>query len=213
MSDSSGHAKLRTVTSPGRGTQTERDLVLKLLRGGYSKSTLFHDLLIESSNGRTSQVDLVMATNEGIVVIEVKGQKGWIYGNGYNSNWTQVLNYGKNKYKFFNPIKQNEGHIKKLERLSPEFEGIPFFSLVVFGKESELKEISFIPNGTYVLKEHRIFEVLKHIKKTNPPAPFVDEQEVLKVLRNAVSTGGDKQKQKNHVAHVKDLVGEHRVYG
>ncbi len=90
---------LKTVTSPHRGTGTERDLVLKLLKSGVPKETIFHDLYLKKSNGKYCQVDVVVATSAGIIVFEVKRFGGWIFGTGYQREWTQVLAFGLEKHR------------------------------------------------------------------------------------------------------------------
>ena len=82
---------LKTVTSLNRGTGTERDLVLTLLKSGIPKETIFHDLYLRKSNGKYCQVDVVVATTVGIFVFEVKRYGGWLFGTGYQKQWTQVL--------------------------------------------------------------------------------------------------------------------------
>ena len=89
---------LRTVTNLVRGTDSERDLVLKLLKHGIPAQTIFHDLYVTKSNGEFSQIDVVVATKVGLLVFEVKDFSGWIYGSGNQSQWTKVLAYGKQKY-------------------------------------------------------------------------------------------------------------------
>ena len=42
---------LKTVTKSYRGTKSERDLVLKLLKHGISSENIFHDLYLEKQNG------------------------------------------------------------------------------------------------------------------------------------------------------------------
>ena len=79
---------LKSVTSLNRGTKSERHLVLQLLKHGIPVQTVFHDLCIEKQNGEFSQIDIVMATTEGIIVFEVKDFSGWIFGNGNHSHWT-----------------------------------------------------------------------------------------------------------------------------
>ena len=81
---------LKTVTKQNRGTKTERDLVLKLLKHGIPAQSIFHDLYVKKQNGNFSQIDLVVVTKVGIVVLEVKEYSGWIFGSGHNSQWTQV---------------------------------------------------------------------------------------------------------------------------
>ena len=41
---------LETVTKSHRGTKTERELVLKILRAGFPAQTIFHDLYLQYSN-------------------------------------------------------------------------------------------------------------------------------------------------------------------
>jgi hypothetical protein len=203
---------LKLVTARNRGEHSERDLVLKLLKKGVHPETIFHDLYFETKQGKTSQVDLVLATSEGIIVIEVKDYKGWIFGDANYTNWTKVLAYGKRKYKFFNPIKQNAGHIKSIKSKLPQFENIPFYSLIVFYGACELKEINYVPEGTFIVKSHRIFEVLEKIKKSNPPAPYTNKSEILALLKEASKAGENDVNQKNHIENVNDMVGKHRVY-
>ena len=102
---------LKTATKPNRGTWSERDLVLKLLKYGIPAEAIFHDLYLPKYNATFSQIDLVVVTEVGIIVFEVKDYSGWIFGNGRYSQWTQVLAYGKEKYRFYNPIMQNNKHI------------------------------------------------------------------------------------------------------
>lgn len=203
---------LRSVTSFNRGTKSERDLVLRLLKKGIPKETIFHDLCIVKNNGKFSQIDVVVATTEGIIVFEVKDFSGWIFGNGNYSHWTKVLAYGKRKYRFYNPIKQNKNHIEAIKKKSNQFENIPFFSIIVFYGDCELKEINYVPKGTFLVKSHRIFEVLKQIKKNNKPAPYSNEHEILRLLEQAVENGEKKDIQNKHAEDIEDLIGKHRIY-
>ena len=82
------------MTQLDRGTWSERDLILELLRAGFKPGALFHDLYIKKHNGQNTQIDLVLATNVGLIVFEVKDYTGWIFGNGGQNQWTQVLAYG-----------------------------------------------------------------------------------------------------------------------
>ena len=86
LNDSKNYKKnlelIKSVTSLDRGTGSERSLVLKLLKSGIPSETIFHDLMIKKGNDKFSQVDIVLATTQGIVVIEVKSYSGWIFGNG-----------------------------------------------------------------------------------------------------------------------------------
>jgi hypothetical protein len=203
---------LKTVTSLNRGTKSERDLVLRLLKHGIPSQTIFHDLCIEKNNGEFSQIDVVIATTEGIIVFEVKDYSGWIFGNGNHSHWTKVLAYGKKKYRFYNPIKQNQNHIKSLRKQLRQFENIPFFSIIAFYGDCELKEINYVPNGTFLVKSHRILEVLRQIRKNNEPAPYTNKHQVIRLFEQAVENGESINNQKKHIENIKDMIGKDRIY-
>ena len=202
---------IETVTNLNRGTNSERDLILKLLKNGVPPQTIFHDLLIKKRNNKFSQADIVLATTQGIVVVEVKSYGGWIFGNGNHTNWTQVMAYGKEKYRFYNPIKQVKSQISSLKDRLDQFENIPFFSVIVFCGSCRLKEINYVPEKTYVVKPHRLGEVLNLIKDNNPHAPYTNKQEVVDVLKEAVSNGSNIDYQKQHIANIKNFVGKHRI--
>lgn len=68
-----------------------------------------NDLLFES-NGHTTQIDHIVVSPYGVFVIETKGYKGWIMGGENTEYWTQVIY--DSKHKFYNPIRQNEGHVR-----------------------------------------------------------------------------------------------------
>ena len=203
---------ISSVTSLSRGTPSEKFLILQLLKSGIPSVTIYHDLIIKKDNGEFSQIDLVLVTSEGIIVIEVKDYSGWIYGSGNNTNWTKVLSYGRKKYKFYNPIKQNNNHISELRKTLKQFEKIPFFSLIVFFGDCELKEINYVPKGTYLVKSHRVFEVLNLIKNENEPTQYTNKREVVDKLKELVSLGENTDYQKQHIENIKDMVGKERIF-
>ncbi|MDC1459084.1 NERD domain-containing protein [Flavobacteriaceae bacterium] len=202
---------ISSVTSLNRGTSSEKSLILQLLKSGIPPVTIYHDLIIKKDNDKFSQIDLVLVTSEGIIVFEVKDYSGWIFGSGNNTNWTQVLSYGKRKYKFYNPIKQNNNHISELRKTLKQFENIPFFSVIVFFGDCELKEINYVPKGTYLVKSHRVFEVLNLIKDEDY-TQYTNKREVVDKLKELVSLGENTDYQKQHIENIKDMVGKERIF-
>ena len=203
---------IESVTSLSRGTYSERLLILKLLKSQIPSVTIYHDLIIKKDNDKFSQIDLVIVTSQGIIVFEVKDYSGWIFGSGNNTNWTQVLSYGKRKYKFYNPIKQNNNHITQLRKSLKQFDNIPFFSVIVFFGDCELKEINYVPKGTYLVKSHRVFEVLHLIKFENEPTRYSNKREVVDKLKELVSLGENVEYQKQHIENIKGMVGKDRIF-
>lgn len=203
---------LKSVTSLKRGTKSERHLVLQLLKYGIPAQTIFHDLCVEKKNGEFSQIDIVVATTEGILVFEVKDFSGWIFGNGNHSHWTKVLAYGKKKHRFYNPIKQNRSHIETLRKQVKQFEDIPFFSIIVFYGDCELKEINFVPEGTFLVRLPRIFEVLRLIKENNKAAPYYNKREIIEILKQAVLKGESLSIQEKHIENINNMLGKDRIF-
>jgi hypothetical protein len=202
---------LESVTKRYRGTNAERDLVLRFLKLRIPVQMIFHDLYLEKSNNSYSQIDVVLVTKVGIVVLEVKDYKGWIFGTGYKSQWVQVLAYGKIKHRFYNPVIQNTKHIQDLKKQLKE-ENIPFFSVVVFYGNCVLKDINFIPNGTFVAKSERIAEVITTIMRHNNPAQYNNLPEVIRILGEAVKNGENLKTQTKHVENIKNMLGRDRIF-
>lgn len=84
-------------------------------------------------DGKSSQIDHILLNSHGIFVIETKNYSGKIYGKENQLQWTQSLNYGREKHSFYNPIKQNATHAYRIKAL---VKGLPFYvpvySYVVF---------------------------------------------------------------------------------
>ena len=203
---------IRSVTPLDRGTKSERDPVLRLLNNNIPSTTIFHDLLIVKGNGEYSQIDIVVPTKVGILVFEVKDYSGWIFGNGGHEQWTQVMAYGREKYHFYNPIRQNATHIRFLRKELNLSDNIPVFSIIVFYGDCELKELNYIPQQTFVIKPHRLKDVLVDILETNPEAPFSDKWEIIRLLKNAVERGESTIEAQQHILNIEDKLGKHRIY-
>jgi len=195
-----------------RGTRSERALVSKLSQYGIPSQTIFHDLYLKKYYGNYSQIDLVIATKVGILVFEVKDYSGWIFGTGYKSQWTQILNYGRDRYYFYNPILQNAKHIEDLKKQLRQFENVPFYSIIVFYGDCDLKEINFVPNNTFVVKSGRVLEVVEKILSESSLANYSNKREIVNLLEQAVKNGENNEIVTRHSKNIKDMLGKERVY-
>ena len=142
---------IELVTPITRGEWSERRVILKLLKDGINPKAIFHDLYIQKPNGEYTQVDVAVATKTGIIVFEVKDYSGWIFGNEHQRYWTQILAYGKEKHRFYNPVMQNAGHIKAIRRCLQQNPGIPIYSVIVFFGSSEFKNITCNADNTFII--------------------------------------------------------------
>lgn len=203
---------LKTVTDPKRGTASERDLVLRLLRYGIQNDHIFHDLSIEIGNDKFSQIDVIAVIDTGIIVFEVKDYSGWIYGNGDKPEWTQVLAYGKQKYRFQNPIIQNRNHIRNLMNELSVHRNIPIYSVIIFYGNCVLKNINFVPQQTFIARSERVKDVLQTISSNNSPHEYIYKHEVLEILKNATISGGNIETQNRHISNIRNMLGTDRIF-
>ena len=143
----------------------------------------------------------MVATPQGLLAIEVKDYSGWLFGNEKQRYWTQVLNYGKEKYRFYNPIMQNAGHIKALQEQSEQFAYLPIFNVVLFDGNCTLKNVNYWADNTFVGYTSNISYVLKKMSEFQL-AQYTDKREVARLLRQAVKNGDNPDIVASHMASV-----------
>ena len=109
--------------------------------------------------GKTAEIDLIMVHEKGIFVFESKNYSGTIYGEIDQLNWIQVLDNGS-KNKFYNPIRQNQTHIKALAKYLdlPEED---FLSYVIFSERCTLKKVPPKTPQVVVLRRPEMLERLQ----------------------------------------------------
>lgn len=202
---------LKTVTNLNRGTKSERKMVLKILKSGIKSTAIFHDIYLNNGNGKYSQIDLVVATKVGIVVFEVKEYSGWIFGTENQINWTQILAYGKRKYKFYNPILQNKKHVEDLKKLY-QFDNIPVFSMIVFFGNCEFKNLIDLPSRTFLTKSNKVINGFNEILENNQPAKYENKWEIVSLLKQAVKNGENSIIREKHIENIQKLKTRNRFY-
>lgn len=128
--------KLRKNISPSEiKGQAGEEHIIKLLGDTIpGQRYIVNNLIVQDQEGNTSQIDHIFINSNGIFVIETKNLSGTIYGNDTRKEWTQVFNYGKQKYRFYNPIMQNKTHIRRLREATGT--GLPIRSIVVFANNN-----------------------------------------------------------------------------
>lgn len=181
---------IEQVTPITRGERSERRVILTLLKAGINPKAIFHDLYIQKPNGEYTQVDVAVATRAGIIVFEVKDYSGWIFGNDRQKYWTQILAYGKEKHRFYNPVMQNAGHIQAIRQCLPQNPNVPIYSVIVFFGNSEFKDVTCNVDNTFVIYPHSIRQVVSDILM-QPDANFGNKYEIMDLFTKAVQNGND----------------------
>lgn len=149
---SSGNRFYRTITDKGAYGEF---LLFEMLEGLGEGSRILTNIYLPADNGRTSEIDLLMVHSTGIYVFESKNCSGGIFGDEKGRNWTQSLKGGK-KISFYNPVRQNKGHINALMENLRDVGPESFFSYIVFSERCELRNVSVSSSNTSVLKRNSL---------------------------------------------------------
>ncbi len=179
---------IEQVTPITRGEESERKVILNLLKEGINPKAIFHDLYIQKPNREYTQIDVAVATKAGIIVFEVKDYSGWIFGNEHQKYWTQILAFGKEKHRFYNPVMQNYGHIQAIRQCLPNNPDIPIFSVIVFFGNSEFKNVTCNADNTFIIYPHSIRQVVADIM-LQPDANYGNKYEIMELFTTAVQNG------------------------
>ena len=167
------------------------DRRLKCLVSKYGGQA-FHNVMIAGENGHTSQIDHIYVCSKGVFVIETKNYSGRVYGKDEQEKWTQVLNYGRTKNHFYNPVKQNYTHVCRLRDY--------------LGKESHPESVVvFVQGNVSYIDSDYVYTLadLKHLLDDFEEDVLSDEDvkrycsEIQKLLDNPVATA------KEHVQEIR----------
>ncbi|MBQ8250552.1 MAG: NERD domain-containing protein [Alphaproteobacteria bacterium] len=122
-----------SASAKGRRGESEVASILSQLPN--SEYSVINDITIQNNN-KSAQIDHVIISVYGIFVIETKNYSGWIMGGEKSDQWIKNM-YG-HKYYFYNPIKQNYGHISALANTLLISKN-NFISIVAFPYEADIK--------------------------------------------------------------------------
>lgn len=168
--------------------------------------------------GRTSEIDLLMIHEKGIFVFESKNYSGWIFGSADQLNWTQSLQNGE-KHHFYNPIRQNQTHIKALSA----YLNIPtdcFMSYIVFSERCSLKQIPDDTDRIVIVRRPNMLKKLRaQLNSSRNLYSHEDIQHLAQVLQPLTNKSESEKQQ--HIDEIREkcpfcggeLVLRHGKYG
>lgn len=158
---------------------------------------LFKNVTLPTEDG-TTQIDHVIVSKYGLLVIETKNMKGWIFGGHNQKTWTQKIY--RHSSKFQNPLHQNYKHTQTLQSALALDPG-KLFSLVVFVGDSTFKT----PMPDNVVYAGGYIRFIK--SKTQP---ILSDSEVLDICAR-IESGRLKpsiKTHREHVRHVRNIIEE-----
>lgn len=115
-----------------QGEMMVQSELAKLETQGY---VIFNDILLGSGN-KLTQIDHLVISRYGVFVIETKNYGGKVYGHLNAQQWKHITRRGT-EY-FYNPLKQNDGHMYAIKKAIGVDLGMNLHSLVVFTGRCEL---------------------------------------------------------------------------
>ena len=88
---------------------------------------VLHDFILPGAYGGLAKLDHAILTAGGILCIQTKHYNGVVFGADDEAQWTNVD--GVSKRRFLNPLIQNEGRTRALQKVVPD---VPVANLVIF---------------------------------------------------------------------------------
>lgn len=181
------------------------NLLLKYSAAG--KLNTVRNVYIPLSDGKTSEIDIVVVHNTGLIAVECKNYSGWIFGSADNRYWTQTFANGK-KYQFYNPVLQNKYHIKALSQyLSIDSSCIK--SYIVFGTECTLKKVPESTDDLCISTLDMFIPNINHDIGTKPPV-FSDENVAFITNKLVTLRDGSEKTKAEHKQQVREAHPEKR---
>ena len=88
---------------------------------------VMHDFMLPGAYGGIAHIDHAIMTAGGILCIQTKHYNGVVFGEAGEPQWTNVD--GITRRRFLNPLIQNEGRRRALQKIVPE---VPVANVVIF---------------------------------------------------------------------------------
>jgi len=93
----------------------------------HRSRNVLEDFILPGAYGGLTKIDYAILTSGGIICVQTKHYNGIVFGGVKEPQWTNVD--GIQRRKFLNPMIQNEGRTKALQKVEPD---VPVANLVVF---------------------------------------------------------------------------------
>ena len=150
------------------GKQGE-DAVAAMLQAIAAKHNgyAYENVAFKDENDYSSEIDAILICGGRFYVVEVKSNKGTIYGNPDDSYWHAKKGEWQEDTELKNPIKQNQGHINHLRRLLGE--DVPYMTSIVIFPYANINNVrSSVVHDYYSAKEYILKEIAlgEHRQKT-----------------------------------------------
>lgn len=181
-----------------QGARGEYRMSQILEKSSLEKKLLFNVYIPKGKGNQTTEIDIIMICSKGVYVVENKNYSGWIFGSEKDQKWCETLK-GK-KYFFYNPIKQNNTHLKYLERLL-QINDEKYTSLITFNSNANLKKVTVISENVHVVAYD---DVPKFLKQEIKKADCLTETQIEEIYSCLIPyTQVTEEEKRKHVENIK----------
>ncbi|MDO4373056.1 MAG: NERD domain-containing protein [Clostridia bacterium] len=153
------------------------------------------------TEGKTTEIDLLMIHEKGVFVFESKNYSGWIFGSADQLNWTQALPNG-DKNRFYNPIRQNRTHIRVLAEYldKPMSE---FISYIIFSERCTLKSVPESTEDVIIVRRPDMLKKLRAALKSTPVKYTHDDMKAMEAKLRPL-TERDAAEKQQHIEKIQN---------
>lgn len=192
-----------SITWRSRGLNESEEAVARILSElPGDRYRVINSVLLQMDRG-TTEIDHIVVSIYGIFVIETKDYYGYIVGDEHAKEWTKEVN-GEIQT-FYNPLRQNYGHVKALEEILNISE-YKFISVVVFTSRAELN-VDYSASTPVIYMDH-----LKDEIESWYEIEF-NETELDELTNKILAKNIDSLKNRSlHIQQIKDSVDRNQHY-
>lgn len=191
------HHKRKYLQEVGRKGEKALEAQFSAL-GGYHK--ILSNVYVPTAHS-TTEIDLIMLHHTGVYVVENKSYSGWIFGSEENQYWLQTFPNG-DKMNFYNPIRQNEGHIASLMKFLGRTDRENFHSIIVFSDRCTFRELDCRHADAWLIHSSELKRTLKKAgKKTKYALTRSEIRAIYQELEPRTRVSG--QVRREHLRNVK----------
>lgn len=170
------------------------------------------NIYVPKQEEETTEIDVLMISSKGLFVFESKNYSGWIFGNDNQKYWYQTLPVRRrrsHKEKFYNPVFQNNAHVKSLKSLiGNEF---PIYSIVTFSERCTLMNVNIKNSKVSVINRYQLYNTISTIYDNNPVDVLSNEQ--INNIYNILYpyTQVDDTTKQNHIENINNKIKGNNV--
>ncbi|MBN0919153.1 nuclease-related domain-containing protein [[Mycoplasma] gypis] len=153
--------KKRKNRSLGRGSDFENEVARRIENWSAKQNFFFFGPSIYKYEKNMFEVDGLLLSSRGLIVIEVKSRNGDIEGDYELATWWKIN--GPSRYEQPNHLRQNDKHIAHFKKILGD--KIDMYSFLIYEDFNNQINIKNVPDWAVVFKENEFEEKMTYFKE------------------------------------------------